>query len=332
VSGERSSSATATIGIADPQRGAYRGRFAPSPSGPLHFGSIVAAVGSYLEARTRRGQWLLRIEDLDPPRARPGAADAILRGLDRLQMHWDGEVLRQSERTDAYAEALGRLRAGGHLQSCGCSRSVLEELVQNRERAPGDELFHPPQCPSAPLDGTGNAWRFRTPDREIRFLDRVQGSRSDNVARSCGNFVVQRRDGLFAYQLAVVVDDDAQQITDVVRGMDLLGSTARQILLQESLGLQRPTYMHLPLAVDASGVKLSKSGDAPSVENTDPTRLVVATLEFLRQQPPGELAQAPLEEVWAWARENWRPQRFEAVTSAAAPTTSGNDAAMEYTA
>lgn len=332
MSGARSSSATATTGIAEPPPGGYRGRFAPSPSGPLHFGSIVAAVASFLEARSRGGQWLVRIEDLDPPRERPGAADAILRSLERLGMHWDGEVLRQSERSEAYAQALDRLRDLGRLRRCQCPRSALAGLPENLGRESGDELFHPLQCPSAPVPGAATAWRFLPADREVGFLDRVQGDRVENVARTCGSFVLRRRDGLYSYQLAVVVDDGAQGITDVVRGMDLLGSTARQILLQEALGLRHPTYMHLPLAVDASGVKLSKSGAAPSVGNTAPARLVVATLEFLRQRPPGELAQATLEEVWAWARRNWEPQRFQAVTTATAPATSGSDATMEHSA
>lgn len=332
MSGARSSSATATTGIAEAPAGGYRGRFAPSPSGPLHFGSLVAAVGSFLEARTRRGQWLVRVEDLDPPRVRPGAADAILRCLDRLQMHPDGEVLRQSERTGAYAAALERLRAAGRLIPCQCPRSVLAGLPENRGRTPGEELFHPPRCPCTPVAGGGTAWRFRVPDRDVSFLDRVQGTQVENVARTCGDFVVRRRDGPYAYQLAVVVDDAAQGITDVVRGADLLGSTARQLLLQEVLGFPRPGYMHLPIAVDAAGVKLSKSGDAPSVADTAPARLIVATLEFLRQAPPAGLAGATPDAVWAWALEHWRPQRLEAVRTARAPAATGGDGTMEHSA
>jgi glutamyl-Q tRNA(Asp) synthetase len=290
----------------------------------------VAAVGSYLEARRHRGLWLIRIEDLDPPRVRPGAADEILRCLDRLQMHSEGEVLRQSGRTEAYVDALERLRAAELLLPCRCSRGSLAALAENRGREPGVELYHPPRCPAGAARGAATAWRFRVPDREVRFLDRVQGPQAENVARTCGDFVVRRRDGLFAYQLAVVVDDAAQGITDVVRGLDLLGSTARQILLQEALGLPRPGYMHLPLAADASGVKLSKSGDAPSVADTDPARLIVATLEFLRQAPPAGLARATLGTVWAWATEHWQPQRFEAVRTAPAPAASRGDATMEH--
>jgi glutamyl-Q tRNA(Asp) synthetase len=326
VSGARSSSATATTGIAEPPGSGYRGRFAPSPSGTLHFGSLVAAVGSFLEARTRGGQWLVRIEDLDPPRVRPGAADAILRCLERLQLHWDGAVLRQSERTEAYLDAQQRLQAADLLLPCQCSRTRLESVPENRGRPAAEELFHPPGCALATVSAGPPAWRFRAPDRDVAFLDRVQGAQIENVARSCGPFVVRRRDGLFAYQLAVVVDDAAQGITDVVRGVDLLGSTARQILLQEALGLPRPTYMHLPLAVDASGVKLSKSDDAPAVVDLAPAGLIVATLEFLRQSPPGDLAQAGLEAVWTWALAHWQPRRFEALRIAPVPAASDRDA------
>jgi glutamyl-Q tRNA(Asp) synthetase len=291
----------------------------------------VAAVGSFLEARTRRGQWLLRIEDLDPPRVRPGAEDAILRCLDRIGLHWDGTVLRQSERTGAYLEALERLRAADRLLPCRCSRSTLEALPGNRDRPAGDELHHPPRCTGAPVSGDA-AWRFVPPDRDVPFLDRVQGACVENVSRTCGAFVAQRRDGLVAYQIAVVVDDAAQGITDVVRGVDLLGSTARQILLQDALGLPRTTYMHLPLAVDASGVKLSKSDDAPAVAAAPPSGLVVATLEFLRQSPPGGLARAGLGEVWEWALAHWEPRRFEAVRAAPAPATPGWGERMENSA
>ena len=325
----RSSSATATTGTVDPPVG-YRGRFAPSPSGPLHFGSLIAAVGSFLEARRHAGEWLVRIEDLDPPRERPGAADGILTTLDRLGMRSDGAVLRQSSRTEAYCDALGRLRSGGWLRACRCSRAQLAALPENHSRAPGEELFHPGECLAVAEPGhSAPAWRFRSPDRELEFLDRIQGPQVQNVARTGGDFVVRRRDGLFAYQLAVVVDDATQGITDVVRGADLLGSTGRQILLQEALGLPRVTYMHLPIVVDASGAKLSKSGDAPSVADTAPAALIVAVLEFLRQAPPPGLERAAVAEVWAWAVEHWQPTRFRGMRAGPVPAAAGGDATME---
>jgi glutamyl-Q tRNA(Asp) synthetase len=313
VSDAKSSSATATIGTAEPAR-PYRGRFAPSPSGPLHFGSLIAAIGSFLEARTRGGQWLVRIEDLDPPREQPGAADEILSTLDRFELHWDGPVLRQSTRTRAYEAALEQLAASGSLRPCLCSRAQLSALAENQRRPAGEELFHPPEC-IAPAPGPADvpALRLRAPDRDIEFVDRVQGRQCSNVARAVGDFVLKRRDGLFAYQLAVVVDDGFQGITDIVRGADLLSSTARQVVLQQALGLPPVTYMHLPIAVSNTGIKLSKSEDAPALSRSSPAAQAVAALEFLRQAPPAGLARASLAEVWQWAMAYWQPGRFTGV-------------------
>jgi glutamyl-Q tRNA(Asp) synthetase len=313
VSDARSSSATATTGTAETAR-PYRGRFAPSPSGPLHFGSLIAAVGSFLDARSRGGEWRVRIEDLDPPRERPGAADDILATLDRFELHWDGPVLRQSTRTAAYRAALEQLAVTGALRPCLCSRAQLAALAENQQRAPGEELFHPATC-IGPQPGTADvpAWRLRAPDCNVEFVDRVQGLQCANVARTVGDFVLQRRDGLFAYQLAVVVDDAFQGITDIVRGADLLPSTARQIVLQQALRLPRVTYMHLPIAVGITGIKLSKSEDAPAVSRSSPAMQAVAALEFLRQAPPAELAHAPLAEVWQWAIAHWQPVRLQGV-------------------
>jgi glutamyl-Q tRNA(Asp) synthetase len=319
VSDAKSSSATATTGTAEPL-GPYRGRFAPSPSGPLHFGSLVAAVGSFLEARTRGGQWLVRIEDLDPPRERPGAADEILTTLERLGLHWDGQVLRQSTRRDAHQAALEQLLDEGRVRRCACSRAQLSALPENRQRT-GDDLYHPPRCLVDPgPTGNGVAWRFSAPDLDVAFLDRVQGEQRSNVARSVGDFVLRRRDGHYAYQLAVVVDDAAQGVTDVVRGADLLPSTPRQILLQDALRLPRLTYMHVPLAVDDSGLKLSKSGDAPGLSRSAPGGQLVAVLAFLRQSPPAGLDGAPLGEIWQWALEHWRPQSLAGMKAGSVAT------------
>ena len=309
MSDARSSSATATTGTAEPAR-PYRGRFAPSPSGPLHFGSLVAAVGSFLDARSRGGEWLVRIEDLDPPRERPGAADEILATLERFELHWDGPVLRQSTRGEAYAAALAQLAAAGSLRPCLCSRAQLAALAENQRGEAGDELFHPAAC-IAPVPGSTDvpAWRLRAPDRDVEFVDRVQGLQRANVARTVGDFVLRRRDGLYAYQLAAVVDDAWQGITDIVRGADLLSSTARQIVLQQALGLRPVTYMHLPIAISNTGIKLSKSEDAPAVSRASPAAQAVAALGFLRQSPPAGLARAPLAEVWQWAIAHWHPAR-----------------------
>jgi len=317
VSGAKSSSAIATT-VEVPRR--YRGRFAPSPSGPLHFGSLVAAVASWLEARTSNGEWLLRIEDLDRPREKPGAADDILASLDRLGLHWDGAVLRQSTRLDAYRAALDRLAADGLLRICTCTRAALAALPENQRLDMGDELFHPPQClPAAGTPAAGAALRFRVPDRVVEFVDRVQGLQIVNVARCVGDFVLKRRDGLFAYQLAVVVDDAEQGILDIVRGADLLSSTPRQILLQQALGLPLLTYMHVPLAVGRDGLKLSKSGDAPGLMLAAPARQAIAALEFLGQEPPAELARGGVAAVWDWAITHWHPERIAGLGSRMAP-------------
>jgi glutamyl-Q tRNA(Asp) synthetase len=319
VSGAKSSSAIATTGTVEPSR-PYRGRFAPSPSGSLHFGSLVAAVASWLDARARGGEWLLRIEDLDPPREKPGAADDILAELDRFGLHWDGAVLRQSTRFDAYRAALDQLEEKGLLRNCTCSRAALAALPQNQQPGSGDELFHPSQClPAAGTPAAGAALRFQAPDRDVEFVDRVQGLQAINVARCVGDFVLRRRDGLFAYQLAVVVDDAEQGISDIVRGADLLSSTPRQILLQQALGLPSATYMHVPLAVGRNGLKLSKSEDAPGLMLGAPARQAVAALEFLGQEPPAELAQLGIAAVWDWAVTHWRPERIAGLVSRVAP-------------
>lgn len=313
MSGAKSSSAIATTGTADPGR-PYRGRFAPSPSGPLHFGSVVAAVASFLDARAHGGEWLVRIEDLDPPRERPGAADTILKDLERLGLHWDGAVLRQSTRRGAYQDVIDRLLASGRLRRCTCSRSALAALPQNQARPAGDDLYHPPECVGAPEGFAGTyALRFRAPDRTVAFLDRAQGPQRGNVAATHGDFVLRRRDGLYAYQLAVVVDDAHQGILDIVRGVDLLASTPRQILLQEALGLSQPSYMHVPLAVDECGRKLSKSADAPGLAQAAPGAQLTAALAFLGQEPPAGLRRAEAAEVLQWGQAHWHPERFAGV-------------------
>ncbi len=319
MNGAKSSSATATTGTVEAPS-PYRGRFAPSPTGTLHFGSLVAAVASFLDARAAGGKWLVRIEDLDPPRERPGAADEILSTLDRLGLHWDGPVLRQSTRSDAYSTALEQLRRDGQIRDCYCARAALAALPQNLRRAPGDDLFHAPDCISGPADGSlRQALRLRVPDQEVAFRDRVQGVVQANVAATVGDFVLRRRDGLYAYQLAVVVDDEEQGITHVVRGADLLQSTPRQILLQRALGLRGLEYMHVPLAVNASGLKLSKSSDAPGLAAASSTLQIVAALEFLGQGPPEALRAATADEALDWGVSNWHPGRFAGVASAPAP-------------
>ncbi len=288
------------------QRSTYRGRFAPSPTGPLHFGSLVAAAASYLDARRAGGEWLLRIEDLDPPREVPGSADQIVATLAALGFEWTGSIVRQSERHTDYQAALDRLLAAGLAFHCSCSRTELQ-TAQPPGRDPSDELFYPGWCrngvraPDRPL-----AIRFRVPSGAIAFDDQLRGTQTTEPARDTGDFVIRRRDGLFAYQLAVVVDDAAQHVTHVVRGADLLASTARQMALQSALGLSTPVYAHLPLAIDANGIKLSKSTGAAGVDASRPARELWRTLQFLKQEPPPGLRRGPVSTLWEWAIENWQ--------------------------
>ena len=267
-------------------------------------------MGSWLDARSRGGEWRVRIEDLDPPRERPGAADRILRALEELGLHWDGPVVRQSTRLAEYAAALERLERLGLTRRCACTRSALAGLAPNLGRIEADELYHPAECVGGAGESPGYAIRFRVADQDVHFVDRSLGTVHSNVAAATGDFVLRRRDGLFAYQLAVVVDDAWQGITDVVRGADLLPSTPRQILLHQALGLPVPAYLHLPLAVDDRGRKLSKSEDAPAAGRTGPGDAIVTVLAFLRQQPPRELAEAGFDEVLRWGVAHWHPEHF----------------------
>ena len=295
----------------------YRGRFAPSPTGPLHFGSLVAAVGSYLDARHRRGQWLVRIEDLDTPRTVRGAADDILETLEAFGLHWDEDVIYQSRRTAAYQEAFEQLRGAGYLYPCACTRKEIADSALQRS----DELIYPGTCRNGlPAGKEARAWRVRVNDTSIDFADRLQGSITQNLAGEAGDFVVLRADGLFAYQLAVVVDDAAQGITDVVRGADLLHSTPRQIYLQRLLGFATPAYMHLPVVMNEQGEKLSKQTRAQPVGQRDIVATLYAAIVFLRQQPPAELRHGDLQTILNWAVANWRADAMLGVLDAPEPT------------
>jgi glutamyl-Q tRNA(Asp) synthetase len=285
----------------------YRGRFAPSPTGPLHFGSLVAAVGSFLEARTRGGKWLVRMEDLDPPRIVPEAADAILRTLEACGMEWDGPVACQSTRNDAYHAALHRLRQAGRVYPCACSRREIADSAISGTEGP----VYPGTCRKGVAESrTARAQRLDTRGAAVEFDDALQGRIACRLDQEYGDFVLYRADGIYAYQLAVVVDDAEQGITDVVRGADLLGSTPRQIYLQQLLGLPRVRYGHLPVAVNERGEKLSKQTFAAPVDAARPLPALVAALSFLGQQPPRNLARATVRELWTWAAENWNFARI----------------------
>ncbi|GAB2558690.1 tRNA glutamyl-Q(34) synthetase GluQRS [Rhodanobacter koreensis] len=250
----------------------YRGRFAPSPTGQLHFGSLVAAVGSWLCARHAGGQWLLRMEDIDPPREVAGSAASILTALPAFGLVADAPTLFQSRRVAAYDAAFEQLRATDQVFPCWCSRSEL---------AGADGMHRDGLCIAAPDPDRPPAWRLRVPDIEVAFDDALQGPQRQNLRESAGDFVIKRVEGLYAYQLACVVDDAFQRITDVVRGSDLLDSTARQVWLQRCLGLPTPTYRHLPLALDAEGRKLSKSDQACPVDPANPLPALRQALAFL---------------------------------------------------
>lgn len=281
----------------------YRGRFAPSPSGPLHFGSLVAATGSFLEARTRHGEWYLRMEDVDTPRCSKAAAGEILRVLEACGFAWDGEVTWQTSRTHAYAAALEQLRAEGRVFPCACTRRELADSLV----APDGAAIYPGTCRQGLAPGrSARAWRIAVGTARVSFDDAIQGRVVSELGSEAGDFILLRADGLYAYQLAVVVDDAEAGITDVVRGADLLASTARQIFLQRCLGLPTPGYAHLPVAVNAAGEKLSKQTRAAPVDRSRPGPALLAALEFLGQPPPRELAGAPVREVWTWAMANWR--------------------------
>lgn len=255
----------------------YRGRFAPSPTGELHFGSLVAALASWLRARQQGGTWLVRIEDIDPPREIAGSTQSILAALAYLGLEADAPALHQSQRGDACAAALQRLREAGQAFPCWCSRTDLDDA---------GALHRDGRCISSPREDREPAWRLRAPDLDIEFDDVLQGPQHQNVREAVGDFVLKRADGLWSYQLACVVDDAYQGITEVVRGCDLLDSTPRQILLQHLLGLPTPAYLHLPLAVDGAGRKLSKSTDAPAIDARQPRIALARALRFLGQGVP----------------------------------------------
>lgn len=291
----------------------YRGRFAPSPTGALHFGSLVAAVGSFLEARTRGGAWLLRMEDLDRPREQPGARDAILRALDACGLAWDGPVATQSERGEAYHAALHRLTHAGAAFPCACSRREIADSAVAGIEGP----VYPGTCRDGlPHGRRPRALRVLTAGAApIAFTDALQGDVRQDVAADVGDFVIYRADRIVAYQLAVVVDDALQGITDVVRGADLLHSTPRQILLQRLLGLPTPRYVHLPVAVNAAGEKLSKQARAAALDPARPVAALARAMRFLGHPPPAGLEDASVGTFWQWALDAWRLERVPRAAS-----------------
>ncbi|HKJ70806.1 MAG TPA: tRNA glutamyl-Q(34) synthetase GluQRS [Gammaproteobacteria bacterium] len=287
----------------------YVGRFAPSPTGPLHLGSLLAALASYLEARARGGRWLVRMEDLDPPREEPGAAAAILRTLEAYGFEWDGPVWYQSGRGGAYEAALGQLREAGWVYDCGCTRKEIRAVAE----AGGFGAVYPGTCRNGlPPGKRPRIVRLRVADERLAFRDRLLGEVGQELARAVGDFPLVRGDGLYAYQLAVVVDDAAQGVTHVVRGADLLDSTPRQIYLQRRLGLPTPAYVHIPVAASPGGLKLSKQTQAPPLPDDDPVPQLVRAFAFLGQPLPDQAERLSLADFWQWAGETWELGRVPA--------------------
>ncbi len=290
---------------------AYVGRFAPSPTGPLHLGSLVAALGSYLQAYSHAGRWLLRIEDIDPPREVPGAANAILKILDAYGFEWDGPVTYQSRRYALYEDALSQLRKKNYIYACDCSRKMIAETNPN-----GKPQRYPGICRNRDLlhkqSATPHSLRLRTDDSAVSFNDLIQGLISHNIYQDSGDFILFRRDGFYAYALAVSIDDMLQGITEVVRGNDLLDTTSRQIYLIQQLAGTAPDYAHLPVVHNAKGQKLSKQTGAAPLPFTQPTKQLYQALKFLGQSPPPDLAAVTVTEFWQWARQNWQLKQVPA--------------------
>ena len=284
----------------------YRGRFAPSPTGPLHFGSLVAAMGSYLEAKVHGGEWLVRIEDVDTPRIVLGASSDILHTLENLGMHWDGEVAYQSRRCALYQEAIHALTSLNLVYPCVCTRKEILDSSISGINGP----IYPGTCRQAHVDQKTSALRIQTNDKLIFFEDILRGQVEQHIESDTGDFVLRRADGVFAYQLAVVVDDAEQKITHVVRGEDLLDSTPRQIYLQQLLGYPVPHYMHLPVVFNHDGKKLSKQTRAMPVDSTKAVSQLIAASHFLGQKPPTELLKSELSVFWQWALENWQSSQI----------------------
>jgi glutamyl-Q tRNA(Asp) synthetase len=299
VNGAKNSTATGTTATAEPGR-RYVGRFAPSPTGDLHLGSLYCAAASFLDARAHGGDWLVRMEDLDRPREIPGAADRILATLEAFGFEWDGEVIRQSTRLRRYDSVLGELRARGLLFECSCSRLEL-----------ADEDRYPGHCRQGPLHPErATATRLRVEPRSIAFTDRVQGRYRQEVASASGDLILKRRDGLFAYVFAVVLDDAAQGVTHVTRGADLLDNTPPQIYLHGVLELSPPAYAHVPVLTESDGEKLAKSRRSVRADSGHALATLIGLFELLNLSPPVELLDGGVREAWSWAIRHWKMSRL----------------------
>jgi len=283
----------------------YIGRFAPSPSGPLHFGSLVAALGSYLQAKARQGSWLVRMEDLDPPREMPGAADDILYTLEAYGLTWDDTVMYQSQRHDAYQAQIDTWLHSREAYYCQCSRKQIK-------LAGG---YYPGTCRELNCSANNSAVRLKVNSPVTYFHDVLHGRIEIPQALAQEDFIIHRRDGLYAYNLAVVLDDIEQGITEVVRGSDLIEPTGRQIGLYHQLGQPEVSYLHLPLAVTENGNKLSKQNHAPAIDKTNPKPALIRAMMFLGMQPPADLATSSLEDILRWGCIHWQVDRLPQSTA-----------------
>ncbi len=297
----------------------YRGRFAPTPSGPLHFGSLTTAVASYLQAKSQQGEWLVRIDDVDPPRIAEGAIDSILQCLEKYGLIWDGSVFYQSKRNSAYQTALDSLIELDLLYPCACSRKDILEVttpinvkVNATHRSANNPSVYPGICRNGVQQGKkANTLRIKTDNSLIEFNDLFFGKSIQNVQTEVGDFLIQRVGGYFAYHLAVAVDDDFQGITEIIRGRDLMDSTHRQIYLQKLLKLNTPRYGHLPLVIDENGYKMSKQNyNEIDVLNSEPVDTLHKALLFLGQHPPSEILDGDLSSLWKWAITHWQPKNI----------------------
>lgn len=293
----------------------YVGRFAPSPTGPLHFGSLVAAVGSYLEAKKNRGQWLLRIEDIDPPREVPGATTSIIKTLERFGFEWDGDIIYQNQRYDIYQEYIDKLIAESQAYPCGCSRKEIAAVSPRSANG----IVYPGTCRDGLDDKKPRSTRLLTENIDIHFKDQIQGNIEQNLESDSGDYIIRRADGLYAYNLAVVIDDQLNGITDIVRGYDLLPCTCQHIYLQRVLHFDTPSYTHLPIALNESGQKLSKQNLAKEVDVSDRVKVLYNVITFLNQTPDPSLLDADINSIWKWAIANWDISKIKGIQEKPAP-------------
>jgi glutamyl-Q tRNA(Asp) synthetase len=286
----------------------YRGRFAPSPTGSLHLGSLYTAIASFLEARSRKGLWLLRIDDLDTARNITGAADAILKTLERFGLHWDETVFYQSQHHLDYEEYIEKLRQQQLIYPCVCSRKTL--ALESHQQ------IYPQWCRDQHISANlAQALRIKTDGQIIECKDELQAKMIHHLALESGDFIIKRKDNIIAYQFAVVVDDALQQVTHVIRGLDLLNSTPRQLYLQGLLGFNPPKYLHIPIIVDETGYKLSKQTFAKVVDQRHPEKSLFYLLSLLKQQPPIELKNAPITELLTWAIAHWQVNQLKNIST-----------------